>query len=196
MTGSVRVRYAIAVTVAAGVALFGLAGCGRLAGGQGSQQGTETDAAETTDLGWDAQALQSIGFSPEEMTPVAVVTSATPAPGRSAGQNGGARRKHRLLRYTFGKGMMHGEAVVQTEEGTKTVVVQRGTVTAIDAKSVTVKSTDGFTLVWTFGDPLTVLERRTQVQPSAVAIGTEVGIAGAKSGDSPTARLIVIPKKK
>jgi hypothetical protein len=92
--------------------------------------------------------------------------------------------------------MMHGEAVVQTEEGTKTVVVQRGTVTAIDAKSVTVKSTDGFTLVWTFGDPLTVLERRSQVQPSAVAVGTEVGIAGAKSADSQAARLIVIPKKK
>ena len=45
---------------------------------------------------------------------------------------------------------------VQTDDATLTVVAQRGVVTAIDATSVTVKSTDGFTLTWIFGSPITV----------------------------------------
>ena len=62
---------------------------------------------------------------------------------------------------------LHGEAVVKTKDGgTKTVAVQRGEVTAIDGDSVTVKSTDGFTLTWTFGDELRVVERRTTVRPT------------------------------
>jgi hypothetical protein len=91
---------------------------------------------------------------------------------------------------------LHGEVVVQTKDGVRTVDVQRGTVTAIDAKTVTVKSADGFTLTWTFGNPLHVVEHRTAVQPSAVKVGTEIGLAGVKDGGVTTARLIVIPNSK
>ena len=84
---------------------------------------------------------------------------------------------------------------MQTKDGVKTVDVQRGTVTAIDARTMTVKSTDGFTLTWTLGGDLKVFEHRTAVQPSAVKVGTEVGVAGVKDGTTTTARLIVIPKK-
>jgi len=92
--------------------------------------------------------------------------------------------------------VLHGEAVVQTEEGTKTVVVQRGEVTAITASSVTVKSNDGFTLTWTFSDQLRVFERRNQIQPSAVAVGARIGVAGEKTSGDPSARLIVIPRPR
>jgi hypothetical protein len=85
--------------------------------------------------------------------------------------------------------------VVRTKDGNRTVVVQRGTVTAITDTSVTVKSTDGFTLTWTYGDKLRVVEHRATVQPKDVAVGAAVGIAGAKDGDKAVARLIVIPKK-
>jgi hypothetical protein len=186
-----KVRLGIALAAAAGLMLLG--GCGRLAGGDGGSA-----AAAETDLSWDAQALESIGFSPQDVVPVAAVTELTPAPGASnKTRDPGARRaKHRALRFGWGRNLLHGEAVVQTDEGTKTVVVQRGTVTAIDAKSMTVKSSDGFTLTWSFGSPITVLERRTQVQPSAIAVGTQVGVAGAKGGDGQSARLIVVPGPK
>ena len=58
------------------------------------------------------------------------------------------------------------------------------------------KSTDGFTLTWTFGNPIHVLEHRSSVQPSAVKVGMAVGVAGGKDGDTAVARLIVIPRAK
>jgi hypothetical protein len=90
----------------------------------------------------------------------------------------------------------HGEAVVQTQEGDITVVVQRGEVTAISSSSVTVKSTDGFTLTWSFHPELRVFERRATVQPSEIKAGAQIALAGPKSGDKPQARLIVVPLKK
>jgi hypothetical protein len=190
-------RALIAVGVAGAVALFGLTGCGR-AGGRAA---TADSQAETSDLGWDAQALQSIGLNTMDLAPAATdpASSAGVAPSSSASGPAGAaggKRKHRLVRFMFGKSTLHGEAVVKTDDGTKTVVVQRGVVTAIDATSVTVKSSDGFILTWTFGTPITVIERRTQVQPSAIAVGAEVALAGAKSGTSQAARLIVVAHKK
>jgi len=92
----------------------------------------------------------------------------------------------------LGAHVEHGEVVVQTKDGDKTVDIQRGVVTAIDDKSVTVKSTDGFTLTWSFGNPLKVVERRTTVQPNAVKAGATVGVAGTKDGTTTTARLISI----
>jgi hypothetical protein len=203
----------VAVGVASAVALLGLAGCGRL---DRSSAPAADSASATTDLGWEAQALQAIGLETADLAPAnaatdpapaasapvpnpaaAIAPAASPSASAKAGAGGaGSKRRHRLLRFAFGKSALHGEAVVKTDDGTKTVVVQRGTVTAIDATSVTVKSTDGFTLTWTFGTPITVIERRSQVQPSAIAVGTQVGLAGDKAGNSPSARLIVVPNKK
>jgi hypothetical protein len=100
------------------------------------------------------------------------------------------------VRAYLRKNTLHGEIVVQTKEGTRTIAVQRGTVTALDDDSMTVKSTDGFTMTWTFGENLRVIERRTTVQPEDVEVGAEVGVAGAKDGDRATARLVVIPRAR
>ncbi len=195
MRGSTRARVLVGVVLAAAVAMVGLAGCGRLGNADGA--GAGAGDGEMTELGWEAQALEAIGFSAADMAPVAAVAD-TPAASASPGKDRELRRhpKHNRLRFAFGRRVLHAEAVIQTDEGTKTVVVQRGTVTAIDATSITVKSTDGFTLTWKFGSPLHVVEHRTQVQPSAIAVGTEVGVAGAKEGDSTVARLIVVPGRK
>ena len=55
------------------------------------------------------------------------------------------------------------------------------------------KSTDGFSLTWSYGDKLRVVERRATVQADDLAVGDEVGVAGTKDGDAASARLIVIP---
>jgi hypothetical protein len=82
------------------------------------------------------------------------------------------------------------------DETTTTVVVQRGTVTAVTDKTITVKSSDGYTLTWNLGDQLRVIEHRATLKAADIAAGTEVGVAGAKDGSANTARLILVPRKK
>lgn len=185
---NVRVRAMIGATALALLGGLTLAGCAR-SGGVGT-------AGDYSDLSVEGQALQALGFSPDDMVPVASYADVTPqASGKPEGPFPPGVR-HKRLRFAFGQRMLHGEAVVQTDQGPRTVVVQRGTVTEITSTSVTVKSADGFTLTWTFGDPIHVIEHRTSVQPSAVEVGAQVGIAGTKDGSTPIARLIVIPGPK
>ena len=182
MTGAARMR--LAIGLAFGAALLALAGCGRAAG---------TEATDSA-LNWDGQALESIGFSTQDVAGsdgATVTATQSPAPGSR--QKGRIITRHKLVRFAFGKRALHGEAVVQTDEGTKTVVVQRGTVTAVDATTLTVKSADGFTLTWTFGDPVRVIKDRVQSSPSALTVGTNVGVAGERTGSTTTARLVVVP---
>jgi hypothetical protein len=192
-------RVVLSVVAVAAVALLGLSAC--------AQSGPSAPAAEDgtaySDMSWDAQALQSIGFAPADVTlaaqdtPTAAPTASAGPSGTNAGKGGRLRQlRHRLIRFGFGKRLEHGQATVQTDEGTKTVVVQRGQVTAITANSVTVKSADGFTLTWTFGNPFTVIKDRAKIQPSAVAVGTQVGIAGAQDGSATDARLMVVAKNQ
>jgi hypothetical protein len=176
MTGT-RIGIALSTLVLGAAGLLGLAGCG----------GPDADAAA---LSAEGRTLAALGFE------AAAVADPAPAPSGSASAPKGKTRdggRHRLPR----RNALHGEAVVKTRDGaTRTVVFQRGEVTAVDDKSVTVKSTDGFTQTWTFGTPLRVVEHRAAVQPSAVKVGTKVGVAGDKTGAGPAAHLVVIPKKQ
>lgn len=192
MGRSVRGRVLVGVLLAGAVALLGLSGCGRFA-----DRNADDSAAELTELSWDEQALEAIGFANEDVSANGLAPAAEPAPSASPGAKvrDGRHPKVRRLRLAFGKHLEHGEAVVQTEDGTKPVVVQRGTVTAVNATSVTVKSADGFSLTWTIGNPIHVRQHRTAVQPSAIAVGAQVGVAGEKTGATTTARLVVIPAK-
>jgi hypothetical protein len=165
----------ILVTVLGVLAAFGLTACG-LADRAGS--------AQDSSLSPEAQTLVAMGFSDAQFEPAAVP---------SANPDGGHRvRPGRIIKLH--KNLLHGEAVVQTDSGPKTIDVQRGAVTAVDDKSVTVKSTDGFTLTWTFGTPLRVIKDKAPAQPSALKVGNEIGVAGTKDGGTVSAHLIVIPK--
>ncbi|MFI7608542.1 hypothetical protein ACIBTV_25795 [Micromonospora sp. NPDC049366] len=191
---------------AAGTALLaavtlGVSGCGVTE--RAGQPTRETAVEVAAAMGAEGQALTAMGFDADDLDVVEVAGSPSAAPTPTAGADKPRReraeelRKRRQARVLLRRNTMHGEAVVQTRDGgTKTVVVQRGEVTAIDGDSVTVKSTDGFSLTWRLGDDLRVVERRTTVQPSEVKVGTTLGVAGAKDGDAATARLIVIPRRK
>ncbi|MFY1625698.1 hypothetical protein ACN261_08445 [Micromonospora sp. WMMD723] len=190
---------AVAATSLLAALTFGVAGCGTA---QVAQDGTKAAAVDVAAaLGVEGQALAALGLDPVELDLLAApAASTTPSP--QAGDKGkrGERakelRQRRQARVKLGRNGLHGEAVVQTKDGTRTVVVQRGEVTAIDGDSVTVKSTDGFTLTWKLGDQLRVVERRTTVKASDVKVGTRVNVAGAKDGDASVARLIVVPIKQ
>lgn len=191
------------VTALLAAAALGLAGCGPAQLAQESAKETAVEVAAA--MGADGQALTAMGFDAADLDVEPVAASASPDPSASAragskgqrGERGQEWRKRHRARVLLRKNTLHGEVVVQTKDGgTKTVAVQRGQVTAIDAKSMTVKSTDGFTMTWTFGDNLRVVERRTTIQSTDVKVGTTVGVAGAKDGDGGVARLVVVPFKQ
>jgi hypothetical protein len=182
-------RLGIVAVVAAG--LLGLAACTR----PGQSEEAAAGSTDLSNLSWDAQALESLGIRADELPPAAAVADPAPTSVADPSRKPNRERRWKRVRFPF-RNVLHGEAVVQTDEGTKTVVVQRGEVTAITSTSVTVKSNDGFTLTWTFSDKLRVFERRNQIQPSAVAVGTRIGLAGEKLSGGPAARLIVIPRPR
>jgi hypothetical protein len=151
--------------------------------------GTSRPVAAATDDNVEAAALSAMGFD----VGLSPVTDPQPAPSVSAKADGKRKGDRQPLRRALlRKNTLHAEAVVKTKEGVKTVAVQRGTVTAIDDKTVSVKSSDGYALTWTFGNPIRVVERRSTVQPNAIKAGAEIGVAGTKEGNTTSARLIVI----
>ncbi|MGH3683238.1 MAG: hypothetical protein ACRDT2_23680 [Natronosporangium sp.] len=75
-------------------------------------------------------------------------------------------------------------------------VAAMGAATVISLAGLTVKSSDGFTLTWTYGEKLRVFERRTTVDGDNLDVGETVGIAGRDSKGDPIARLIVITHPK
>lgn len=197
------------VAAVIGVAGLGLAACGP--GGATATKGAAAVVEVAADLSPEGQALAALGFRPEEIEPAGLAaaepspstgadgsagTAGDPSPGAGDGKHArpGWRKRH-LNRVLLRRHTLHGEVVVQTKDGTKTVLVQRGEVTAIDDSTVTVKSTDGYTQTWRFGDPIRVVERRTTVQPEDISVGTRLGVAGTRDGDTSTARLIVVPAK-
>lgn len=164
--------------------LVGLTGCGRP---------RDADVVDTADLAWPAQALQAVGLAEEDLAPSAFVETA--GPGRpNAGGPARPQGRHPRLRYVF-QHALHGEATVRTEEGVRTVVAQRGTVTAVSGSTITVVSADDFTLAWTIASGTVVIVNRARAEIGAVAVGAEVGVAGFREGDTVHARLVVVPRK-
>lgn len=172
----------LGLVVASGVLALGLVGCGNGPVQEAGETAVEVAAA----MGVEGQALAAMGMDPSP--------AAAPSDPASAAPDRADRRERRKARVLLRKNVLHGEAVVQTKEGTKTVVVQRGEVTEVGDSSITVKSTDGYTATWSFASDLHVVRHSTTIQPEELKAGTEVGVAGAKNGDDKVARLIVVPK--
>jgi hypothetical protein len=176
-----RTRMALILPTVGLAGVLGLAGCGA---GPAS-----TAAAAGTDVADEAVALQQVGFDTGlQDTPspsASASTGAKPAAGKQ-----GVRRK--AIRQYLRKNTLHGEVAVQTKNGVKTIVVQRGSVTAVSGQSVTVKSTDGYSLSWTLADKVTVVQNKKKVEASALKAGEQIGVAGTKDGSADDARLIAI----
>ncbi|MER7267404.1 hypothetical protein ABT344_03685 [Micromonospora carbonacea] len=202
-----RHGFVVAATSLLAAVALGVTGCGPAQVAQDASREVAVDVSAA--LGAEGQALAALGFDPGDLDLMAAPApagadpnqSGSPAPASGepgAKERRGERaqewRKRRQARVLLRKkNTLHGEVVVGTKDGgTRTVAVQRGEVTAIDGDSMTVKSTDGFTMTWTFGDDLRVVERRKTIQPEAVRVGATVGVAGAKDGDAAKARLVLL----
>jgi hypothetical protein len=175
------------------VCALGLAACG----GSPASPASAAGAADLADLSYETEALAEIGFA-TDLADLRLAPAPDPSASAKVGRKG-EDRKLRKLRLAFGRHTLHAEATVQTKAGVQTLVVQRGEVTAVNDTSVTVKSADGFSLTWTFGDKLRVAKRGTpggQADRSELKPGVTVGVAGLRDGSATTARLIVIPAAK
>jgi hypothetical protein len=152
------------------------------AGSAAASPGSDV-ASAGSDAGDEALALTEVGFETGlETVPAPAASGAATDAGRKIGP---ARR---LLR----RNTLHGEVTLQTKKGVRTVIVQRGTATAVTATTVTVTSTDGFTTTWTFADKMRIRKDKKKADRAAVKGGAEVGVAGAQVGNTTTARLIVV----
>ncbi|MCU7725103.1 hypothetical protein ODJ79_15355 [Actinoplanes sp. KI2] len=170
-----RTLLALGLTGMLALGGLALAGCGAT--------GAATPSAASADLADEALALKQVGFD----TGLADHPSPNASAGSGDAPHGGQVRKY--LR----KNTLHGEFTIQTKkQGIKTIVVQRGEVTAVTATQVTVKSTDGFTLTWTFGDKLKVVQDKKAADKTALKTGEQIGLAGTKDGAITDARLIAI----
>ena len=202
-----RSRFGVTIATAAigALGLLGVAACGASPSPQASLATMTPEATALTALGFaNSDVAGDAGTAADAPgqanAPADVTATGSPAPDASAAPNKGNRRHpglRRLLirRATMAKHVEHGSVTVQTRNGDVTIDVQRGTITAISSTSMTVKSADGFTLTWTFGDKMRVLENRSTIQPTDVKVGETVGVAGEKSGSTETARLVVIPRQ-
>ncbi|MEU8817328.1 hypothetical protein [Actinoplanes sp. NPDC048796] len=127
--------------------------------------------AGATDLTGETSALTTVGLD-------------SPEPSATASNQ--PRAKHQPGRAYLRKNTLHGEIVVQGKDGPRTLVVQRGTVTAAGGDSLSVKSTDGFTQTWAKAEKFTVR--------GDLKTGAEVGVAGRREGDKTVARLVIVKK--
>lgn len=178
-------RGRLAVGAAAGaLAVASLTGCSA-----GGQAGATADQAPANAADVVSTALNDIGVDPTGLTLEAAPGAPSAQP--SAGDRDG--RRGRPLRRFLRRDTLHGEITVQTKNGIRTIVVQRGKVTAASATGLTVQSSDGYTLTWTYGNPLHVVANRTRADKSAVKVGEEVGVAGLKDGTADDARWVVVP---
>jgi hypothetical protein len=178
-----RTRMALILPTIGLAGVLGLAGCGA-----GS---TSAAAVAGTDVADEAAALQQVGFdtglqgTPDPSASVSASTGAKPGHGKR-----GPRR--RAARNYLRGNTLHGEVTVQTKNGVKTIVVQRGSVTSVNGTSLTVKSTDGYSLTWTLAAQATVVQNKKKTTTSALKAGEQVGVAGTKDGSADTAGLLAI----
>ena len=104
----------------------------------------------------------------------------TALPGRGAG-----------WRHALGRRVLHGEVTVQTRDGTKTIVMARGEVTALTGDAITVKSSDGVETSFRI-DGDTRFGFRNEPDPRAeLKVGKDAVVAGEKAGDSAVAKRVV-----
>ncbi len=132
---------------------------------------------------------------------VAIAQTSTPAPAppNNSAPTPAAPKAHapgarKHARGHMGRGLMgkveHGEFTTHTTSGDKVLDVQRGTVSAVDAGTITVKSTDGFTATYTINPTTTVHKDRKAAQVGQIAVSDRVQLVAVKSGNTDTAQHI------
>lgn len=138
--------------------------------------------------------LGTAGVAAATSEPGTPTPAASSAPGSSApaGAAKDTAKKHKA-RAAIARGL-HGEWVVKGKDGKPvTLVTIRGQVTAAGPASVTVKAEDGFTA--TFAATADTKVKGAEAKSMAdVKVGAKGVVVGVKSGNTTTARTVLVRK--
>jgi hypothetical protein len=143
-------------------------------------------------LGGAGAAVAATNSNGTPATQSAVVT--TP-PSASPGQPGvaGPRFRHAGMRLGLGGGLfgvLHGQFVVgKPGGGYQTVDVQNGQVTAVSNTSITLKSTDGFTMSYVVASSTLVDAERNGI--ASVKVGNQASVLATVRGSTATATSVM-----
>jgi len=112
-------------------------------------------------------------------------------PGQGQGRSGGQGGLMGMLPGAIG-GVEHGDFTLQGPDGKAvTMRMVRGTVTDVTAKAITVKASDGYTVVYALNSATKVSRNGASVAASAVVKGDSAIGLGSVSGKTVTATRIV-----
>jgi hypothetical protein len=105
--------------------------------------------------------------------------------------------RHGLLRCAgaFGRiaaAGVHGEVTYKAKNGFRTIVFERGSVTAVSSTTVTVRAADGTTWTWDIVKNTVVRQSGHVVTASKLTTGEQVLVAGQVTGGARDARLVRI----
>lgn len=137
-----------------------------------------------------ANATGGAGGGTRDSAAVTSTAASAPVQPTNPGQSRHAPRHHphgSLLART-----QHGQFVVRTANGYRTVLVQRGVVTAASPTSVTVRSLDGYAATYVMDSTTRIRQGRTAVPASALHSGEHVMVAAIQTGSTNTARAIQV----
>ncbi len=187
-TRTVVLASAAALALVVGGAAVGSAATSARSGPQGSNAGSGSSSGPSDLL--DPAAFET---ALDAWTGEADVPDATPGP---------QDRRDRFRHRATGR-MLHGEIVLQgRDDAPVTMAFQNGLVTAVDATSVTVKSSDGYERTWALdgttryikpGKGMPGMHRMGEKAGLAdVTVGATVRLGGAVTDGEATARVVGI----
>jgi hypothetical protein len=160
---------AVAAASAVGVAFAGSSGTG----GTGEAAGAGLFAAVT-----DSPSASPSSGAPDR-----------PKPGRPGH---GGLFGHGRLGAGVGQNVLHGEFVVKDKDGkVTTMVAQHGSVTAVSATSISLKSDDGFTGTYAVNNDTRVRVGGGPGAITGVKTGNEAWVIATKGGTS-TAKILIV----
>ena len=146
-------------------------------------------------LGWAVAGILLVLAGGAALAAQNVTT--TQAPAANADKADRARARAGLLGrgggwgHALGRRVLHGEVTLQTKDGVKTIVMARGSVTALSDDAIQVKSSDGVETSFAINDD-TRFGFRDEPDPTAeLKVGEDAFVAGEKSGATATAKRVV-----
>jgi hypothetical protein len=123
---------------------------------------------------------------------LAVAASSSGTPANAATATASQVQSHSAVDPGWGHGMaiVHGQAVIaKSGGGYQTVDYQRGTVTAVSTTSITLKSSDGFTMSYAINGSTIVGANRGGI--GSVKAGNTASVIATVSGKTATAAKVI-----
>lgn len=132
-------------------------------------------------------ALTGVALADPTPAPGPTTASSTPAAGGDATGRPGLAQLRRL-----GGRVLHGELVVRTKDGDKTVDTQLGVVSVVTPTSLDVKSSDGYTQIWVIDSSTRVRSGKKAGTDADLVVGATVRLLGQSNGHSATVAVAVV----